>query len=62
MKRAPAPNAKATGETGVSTDPSGVDGDRVPALDVGEYCPLREAIDLIVKQKELHIQIPPNQM
>ncbi len=39
MKRAPAPSAKATGEIGLSTDPSGVEGERVPALEVGEYCP-----------------------
>ena len=39
-KRAPAPRANAPGETGLSIDPSGVDGERVPRRDVGEYCPL----------------------
>ena len=39
-KRAPEPSAKATGETGLSTEPIGVDGDTVPTLEVGEYCPL----------------------
>ena len=37
MKRAPAPNAKAQGPSGRSTEPSGVDGDLVPTFDVGDY-------------------------
>ena len=37
---APAPSAKCPGETGESIEPSGVDGDLVPTLDVGEYWPL----------------------
>ena len=40
MKRAPAPRANASGETGWSTEPSGVDGVRVPSREVGEYWPL----------------------
>ena len=39
-KRALHPKAKTQAETGDSTDPMGVDGDRVPTADVGEYCPL----------------------
>ncbi len=38
--RAPAPRAKAAVATGLSTEPSGVDGERVPTCEVGEYCPL----------------------
>jgi len=38
--RAPAPSANTQAETGYSSDPSGVDGDRVPRRDVGEYWPL----------------------
>src|SRR5438034_2120856 len=38
--RAPAPSAKAHADTGFSTDPNGVEGERVPRRDVGEYWPL----------------------
>ena len=40
MKRAPAPSAKPHGLIGRSTEPNGVDGERVPARLVGEYWPL----------------------
>jgi hypothetical protein len=39
MNFAPAPTANAPGEIGVSNEPAGVDGERVPTRDVGEYCP-----------------------
>jgi hypothetical protein len=39
-KVASAPNAKEPGKKSRSTDPNGVDFATVPALDVGEYCPL----------------------
>jgi hypothetical protein len=39
MNLAPAPSAKAPGTTGVSNEPPGVDGERVPGRDVGEYWP-----------------------
>ena len=38
--RAPAPSAKAQGLAGRSTEPSGVEGVRVPMRLVGEYWPL----------------------
>jgi hypothetical protein len=37
MKLAPAPSANSPGDTGVSNEPAGVDGERVPGRDVGEY-------------------------
>ena len=37
--RPPAPRASAAAEIGFSTDPLGVEGDRVPRRDVGEYWP-----------------------
>ncbi len=40
MNRAPEPRANMQGVTGRSTDPNGVDGERVPTRDVGEYWPL----------------------
>ena len=36
-KRAPEPSAKATAETGASSEPLGVEGERVPWREVGEY-------------------------
>ena len=39
-KRAPAPRAKADGESGASIEPPGVDGERVPRREVGENWPL----------------------
>ena len=38
-KRLPQPSAKEAAETGLSMEPPGVDGDRVPRFDVGEYWP-----------------------
>ena len=40
MKRAPEPRAKAQGLTGRSTEPKGVEGERVPARLVGELAKL----------------------
>ena len=36
-KRAPEPSAKAAAETGDSSEPIGVEGERVPRREVGEY-------------------------
>jgi hypothetical protein len=38
--RAPEPRANSGGDTGLSSDPVGVDGERVPMREVGEYWPL----------------------
>ena len=38
--RAPAPSARLSALSGESTEPCGVDGDRVPSWLVGEYWPL----------------------
>jgi hypothetical protein len=35
-KRAAEPSANAQGDTGLSTEPNGVEGERVPTRDVGE--------------------------
>jgi len=40
MNRAPDQSAKAQGEAERSTDPNGVEGERVPTRLVGEYWPL----------------------
>ena len=40
IKRPPEPKANDAADTGLSTDPNGVDGERVPGREVGEYCPL----------------------
>ena len=39
-KRAPAPSARLSALSGESTEPCGVDGERVPSWLVGEYWPL----------------------
>jgi hypothetical protein len=39
-KRAPEPSAKAQGLAGRSTEPNGVEGERVPIREVGEAWPL----------------------
>jgi hypothetical protein len=39
-KRAPAPSANVHGWSGASTEPSGLEGVRVPTGEVGEYWPL----------------------
>ena len=31
---------------------------RFPIGDVGEYCPLRQTIDLIVEQQDVHVKVP----
>ena len=40
MNRAPEPSANMQGVTGRSTEPNGVEGERVPTRLVGEYWPL----------------------
>lgn len=48
MNRAPEPSAKAQGRAGVSSEPNGVEGERVPTRLVGEYCPLLKGFDNVL--------------
>src|SRR4029078_3609367 len=57
MKRAPEPSAKAQGVTGRSTEPNGVEGERVPTRLVGEYWPLVRPYISLLKSNILQARL-----
>ncbi len=57
MNFAPAPTANAPGEIGVSNEPAGVDGERVPGPRRRRVLAFRQAVDLVVEQQDLEADV-----